>query len=55
MLQDIEQLMNVKIRKEEVNYKDKNAADMHDVDISELRTFIELLFYTAVLRSTMRV
>jgi hypothetical protein len=32
MLQDIGQLMNVKIRKEEVNYKDKNAADMHDVD-----------------------
>jgi hypothetical protein len=32
--------MNVKIRNEEVNDKDKNAANMHDVDISELKTFM---------------
>lgn len=50
MLWDIEQQMNVKIRKEEVNYKDKNMPDIHDAT-SELRTFIELLFYTAFFRS----
>jgi hypothetical protein len=51
MLQEILQWMNVKIEKRKVSNNDENATDKHDVNITELRDFIGLLFYTAVFQS----
>lgn len=41
---------NVRLRRERLKYKNQNHSDLRDLDITELKSFIGLLFFTSIFK-----